>query len=93
MLGAEQFARMRADAYVINTARGALVDEAALIDALRSSRIAGAGIDVFEYESVRRDNPLLGLPNVILTPHSAGIIDDDARGASLREAAERASDR
>ena len=91
MFGAAEFAKMRPDAYFINTARGALVDEGALIAALQSGAIAGAGIDVFEYEPVKRDNPLLGLPNVILTPHSAGIFNDDARRASLREAVERAA--
>ena len=92
MFGAAEFAKMRPEAYFINTARGALVDEAALIAALQTGQIAGAGIDVFEYEPVKRDNPILTLPNVILTPHSAGIFNDDARRASLREAVERVSE-
>ena len=92
MFGAAEFARMRPEACFVNTARGALVDEAAMITALQSGQIAGAGIDVFEYEPIKRDNPLLNLPNVILTPHSAGIFNDDARRASLREVVERVSE-
>jgi phosphoglycerate dehydrogenase-like enzyme len=92
MFSAVEFGKMRPDAYFINTARGALVDEAALITALQSGQIAGAGIDVFEYEPFKRDNPLMTLSNVILTPHSAGIFNDDARRASLREAVERVSE-
>lgn len=92
MFGAAEFARMRPDAYFINTARGALVDEAALIAALQTGQIAGAGIDVFEYEPFKRGNPLTSMDNVILTPHSAGIFNDDARRASLREAVERAAE-
>ena len=92
MFGAAEFAKMRPEAFFINTARGALVDETAMIAALQSGQIAGAGIDVFEYEPVKRDNPLMTLSNVILTPHSAGIFNDDARRASLREAVERVSE-
>ncbi len=89
MFGAEAFARMRPDAYFLNTARGALVEEAALVAALQSRLIAGAGLDVFDYEPMHRDSPLLNLDNVILTPHSAGIFNDDARVAQLREAFDR----
>ncbi|WP_281418233.1 2-hydroxyacid dehydrogenase [Candidatus Sodalis endolongispinus] len=62
---------MKTSAYIINTSRGALVDEAALADALTRSLIAGAGLDVFQQEPVLPDNPLLRLPNVVLTPHIA----------------------
>ena len=82
---------MQPTAYFINTARGGLVDEAALIDALRERRIAGAGLDVFEYEPFRRDSPLLALDNVVLTPHIAGVYDPDARKAQLVEVFEHAS--
>lgn len=92
MLGADAFAAMQPTAYFINTARGGLVDEAALIEALRARRIAGAGLDVFEYEPMRRDNPLLTLDNVVLTPHIAGTYDPDARQAQLIEVFEHVAD-
>ena len=60
---------MKPTAYLINTARGPLVDEMALIDAIQQRRIAGAGLDVFEQEPVDPGNPLLHLDNVVLTPH------------------------
>lgn len=73
LIGAAEFARMKPRALLINTARGGLVDEAALLDALRSGRIAGAGFDVLGKEPPREGNPLLDLdlPNFILTPHIA----------------------
>lgn len=73
LIGAAEFARMKPHALLINTARGGLVDEAALLDALRSGRIAGAGFDVLGMEPPREGNPLLDLdlPNFILTPHIA----------------------
>jgi D-3-phosphoglycerate dehydrogenase len=62
---------MRAGAFVINTSRGQLIDQAALVDALRNGKIAGAGLDVLEFEPIPPGDPLLGMRNVILTPHSA----------------------
>ena len=73
MIGAEQFALMKRGTILINTARGAIVREIALINALTSGRIAGAGLDVFVSEPLSPGHPLTGLDNVVLTPHCAGI--------------------
>jgi D-3-phosphoglycerate dehydrogenase len=70
MIGAEQISMMKPTACLINTSRGGVVDEAALIEALRRGDIAGAGLDVFEVEPPEIDNPLLQMPNVIATPHA-----------------------
>ena len=67
------FEMMKPGALFINTARGPIVNESDLIDALRTNRIAGAGLDVFENEPLRPDSALHTLPNVVLTPHAAGI--------------------
>ncbi len=69
LLDARRFGLMKATAYLINTARGPIVDEAALVDALASRRIAGAALDVFDSEPLPPKPPLTALPNVILTPH------------------------
>jgi D-3-phosphoglycerate dehydrogenase len=72
-LGREQLARMKPSAIFVNTARGAIVDEAALTETLAARRIAGAGLDVFETEPLPAGHPLTKLENVVLTPHCAGI--------------------
>jgi len=72
-LGKSHFALMKPTAIFINTARGPLVEEAALIDALSSRRIAGAGLDVFDVEPLPAGHPVTRLDNVVLTPHNAGI--------------------
>jgi phosphoglycerate dehydrogenase-like enzyme len=69
----EHFEMMKPGAIFINTARGAVVKETDLIDALQANRIAGAGLDVFEHEPLPPDSPLHALPNVVLTPHAAGV--------------------
>jgi phosphoglycerate dehydrogenase-like enzyme len=67
---------MRPSAFLINTARGPIVDETALIAALRDSRIAGAGLDVFNEEPLPAGHPLTALSNVVLTPHLGWPTDD-----------------
>ncbi|MBA3946740.1 MAG: hydroxyacid dehydrogenase [Herpetosiphonaceae bacterium] len=69
LLGAAELARMRPTAYLINVARGELIDQTALVAVLREHRIAGAALDVFEHEPLPVDDPLIQLDNVILTPH------------------------
>ena len=76
LVGAPQLAAMKATAFLVNVARGPIVDEAALVAALDAGRIAGAGLDVFEQEPIAADNPLLGKDNVIVTPHSLCWTDE-----------------
>jgi len=76
LIGADQFAQMKPAAFFINVARGPIVDEPALIEALRAGRIAGAGLDVFEQEPVDPQNPLLRMENVIVTPHALCWTDE-----------------
>lgn len=82
MIGAAEFALMKPTAYFINTARGPIVDESALVQVLLEQRIAGAGLDVFEKEPPAKDNPLLGMGNVILAPHSMAWTQEGMAGNS-----------
>ena len=77
MIGVEQFAQMKPTAMLINTARGPIVDEAALIDALTTSRIATAGLDTYEREPLPKDHPLLTLDNVVASAHAGGNTKDN----------------
>jgi phosphoglycerate dehydrogenase-like enzyme len=79
LLNAEALALMSPDAVVINTSRGPIIDEPALVDALRTGRLAAAGLDVFDVEPVRSDNPLLILDNVVVTPHVSWYTADTMR--------------
>jgi phosphoglycerate dehydrogenase-like enzyme len=72
LIGAAEIAAMKPSAYLVNVARGEIVDEAALIAALREGRLAGAGLDVNEVEPLPPDSPLWNMPNVLLSPHVAG---------------------
>ena len=72
LIDAEALSRMKPEAYLVNTCRGGVVDEDALVEALSSGRIAGAGLDVFLHEPIPHDHPLLRLDNVLLAPHLGG---------------------
>lgn len=86
MIGARELALMGSDAWLINTARGSVVDEAALIAALQTGTIAAAGLDTYEREPIQPDNPLLGMPNVVLTPHCAGATRESTGLVGLKAA-------
>jgi len=79
LIDAEIIGAMKPDAYLINLARGGVVDEPALFDALKQKKIAGAALDVFEQEPLRQDNPLWDLDNVIITCHQSATHDGSAR--------------
>ena len=80
LLNAERLALMRPTAFLVNTARGPIVDERALTDVLRNRRILGAALDVFEQEPVDPSNPLLRLDNAIVAPHAVAWTDECFRG-------------
>jgi D-3-phosphoglycerate dehydrogenase len=75
MIGEKELRQMKPSAYLINTARGPVIDEPALVRALQEGWIAGAGLDVFEREPADAENPLLAMENVVVTPHSASYSD------------------
>ncbi|MFC0471135.1 C-terminal binding protein [Halalkalibacter kiskunsagensis] len=91
MIGEEQFNVMKKEAFIINTSRGPVVDEQALIVALQESKIAGAGLDVVEQEPIQENNPLLTMDNVIINPHVAWY-SEEAQLELKRKVAENVAD-
>ena len=87
LLGAADLRRMKPTAFLVNTSRGPLVEEAALVDALRTHRIAGAALDVYDREPLPPDHPLRRLDDVVLTPHLGYVLDENYR-IIYRQAAE-----
>lgn len=79
LIGAKEFSLMKPSAYLINTSRGPIVDEAALVAALQTHAIAGAAVDVYDVEPLARDHPLRKLPNAITTPHLGYVTEDNYR--------------
>ncbi|MGZ6275819.1 MAG: NAD(P)-dependent oxidoreductase, partial [Syntrophales bacterium] len=86
LIGAAEFHMMKPSAFLLNCARGPLVNEGALFKALKNGVIAGAGLDVFDPEPPKVDNPLFGLTNVVLSPHSAGLTAECAMRMSSQAA-------
>jgi len=87
LLGAADLRRMKPTAFLVNTSRGPIVEEAALVDALRTHRIAGAALDVYDREPLPPDHPLRRLDDVVLTPHLGYVLDENYR-IIYRQAAE-----
>ena len=86
LVSAEQFQMMKPTAYIINAARGPIIDEAAMIEALKTGGIVGAGLDVFEQEPPAPDNPLFKMDNVIVSPHNAALSDGALRAMAMDSA-------
>jgi phosphoglycerate dehydrogenase-like enzyme len=87
LVGAADLAKMKPTAFLINTSRGPIVDREALLGALQNRRIAGAGLDVFDYEPLEKDDPFLKLDNTVITPH-LGFVTHDAYRAFYRDTVE-----
>jgi len=84
LFDAARLARMKRDAVLINTARGGVIDEAALAAMLREGRLGGAALDVFDKEPLAADSPLAGAPRLLLTPHIAGVtLESNERVSAL----------
>jgi (S)-sulfolactate dehydrogenase len=88
LLSRERIAHMKPGAVVINTARGNIADEAAVADALRAGALGGAAFDVFELEPLPAASPWVGCPNLVLTPHVAGVTAESNQRVSTLIAAE-----
>ena len=80
LVGREDFARMKPTAYIVNTARGPIIDEAALLETLQQKKIAGAGIDVFSVEPLPVDHPFRKLDNMVITPHLGYATEENFKG-------------
>jgi phosphoglycerate dehydrogenase-like enzyme len=76
MFGEAEFKRMRKSAFIINMARGPVIDEVALLGALKHGEIAGAGLDVFAQEPLPEESPLWDAPNLVITPHQTPVLPD-----------------
>lgn len=87
LFGADELAQMKQTAFIVNTSRGPIIDEQALVEALRSNQIAGAGLDVYDTEPLPADHPLLTLENTVLTPH-LGYVSRDAFGVMYTQVVE-----
>jgi phosphoglycerate dehydrogenase-like enzyme len=87
LLGAADFERMKPTAFLVNTSRGPIVDEAALVAALRDHSIAAAGLDVYDREPIAADHELLGLENTVLLPH-LGYVSIESLTVMYRQAVE-----
>jgi len=79
LIGARELGLMKPGAYLVNTSRGPIVDEVALVRALREGKIAGAGLDVFDEEPLALDHPLRHLPNTVITPHLGYVTEETYR--------------
>jgi phosphoglycerate dehydrogenase-like enzyme len=79
LVGAKEFGLMKSSAFIINTSRGPLIDEPALIAALREKKIAGAGLDVFDAEPLPLDHPFRKMDNVVITPHLGYVTEQNYR--------------
>jgi phosphoglycerate dehydrogenase-like enzyme len=87
LIGAGEFAAMQPHAIIVNCSRGGIIDEPAMVEALSSGQIAGAGIDVFEAEPPPPDHPLFALPNAVYSPHVAGVTEAAMKDMALNVAA------